>query len=78
MRSFQKATLSEFKDLIDAYPFTREITDIDLHHSKNPRIEAYRGAATLEAMWRNHTDRKGWEDIAQHVTIAPDGDIWLC
>ena len=78
MRSFQKATLSEFKDLIDAYPFTRETTDIDLHHSKNPRIEAYRGAATLEAMWRNHTDRKGWEDIAQHVTIAPDGDIWLC
>jgi len=78
MCTFQTATLSEFQDLIDAYPFTREITDIHLHHGKNPRISAYRGGATLEAMWRNHTDIKHWEDIAQHVTIAPDGDIWLC
>jgi len=78
MRTFQTATLSEFQDLIDAYPFTRKITDIDLHHSKNPRQTAYRGSATIEAMWRNHTGKKGWEDIAQHVTIAPDGDIWLC
>ena len=78
MRTFQIATLSEFQDLIDAYPFTRKITDIDLHHSKNPRQNAYRGGATIEAIWRNHTAKKGWEDIAQHVTIAPDGDIWLC
>ena len=78
MRTFQIATLSEFQDLIDAYPFTRKITDIDLHHSKKLRQNAYRGSATIESIWRNHTGKKGWEDIAQHVTIAPDGDIWLC
>ena len=78
MRTFQIATLGEFQDLINAYPFTRKITDIDLHHSKKPGQNAYRGSATIEAIWRNHTVKNGWEDIAQHVTIAPDGSIWLC
>jgi len=78
MRTFQTATHSEFQDLIEAYPFTRSITDVHLHHTWKPRRRDYRGLATIEGMWRYHTGNNGWEDIAQHVTIAPDGDIWLC
>ena len=27
-------------------------------------------------MWEHHTKTKRWADIAQHITIAPDGSIW--
>lgn len=27
-------------------------------------------------MWRYHTRENGWSDIAQHLSIAPDGTLW--
>ncbi|ABA58350.1 Peptidase C14, caspase catalytic subunit p20 [Nitrosococcus oceani ATCC 19707] len=77
-RTFQSVTGSEFQDVVAAYPFTRRVTEVHLHHTWRPRQQDYRGLATLEGMWRFHTQTHGWSDIAQHVTIAPDGTIWLC
>jgi hypothetical protein len=28
-------------------------------------------------MWRYHTRENGWSDIAQHLSVAPDGTLWL-
>ncbi len=49
---------------------------MDLHHSVVPSIANYDGLASIEAIWRNDIERRGWEDIAQHVSVAPDGVIW--
>ena len=47
-----------------------------MHHTWRPRQRDYAGHATILSMWRYHTQEKGWSDIAQHATIAPDGTIW--
>ncbi|HEX8606050.1 MAG TPA: caspase family protein, partial [Pseudoduganella sp.] len=42
-----------------------------------PDRAMYRGHETIVGMWRHHTQVNGWSDIAQHISIAPDGSIWL-
>ena len=77
-RTFHAVTASEFEDVVEAFPFTRTITEVHLHHTWRPRQVDYRGVATIEGMWRHHTEVNGWSDIAQHVSVGPDGSIWLC
>ncbi|MFL6632358.1 MAG: peptidoglycan recognition family protein, partial [Massilia sp.] len=48
-----------------------------MHHTWRPNRAQYRGHDTIVAMWRFHTEQNHWSDIAQHITIAPDGTIWL-
>jgi hypothetical protein len=73
---FVPLTIGEFQDLVARYPFARRITAVHMHHTWRPRHRDYAGHATILGMWRYHTEEKGWSDIAQHVTIAPDGTIW--
>ncbi|MEZ5773838.1 MAG: peptidoglycan recognition family protein [Hyphomicrobiaceae bacterium] len=47
-----------------------------MHHTFYPAHADYRGEASIEAMRRFHVEDRGFEDIAQHVSIAPDGRIW--
>ena len=77
-RSFHSVDLNAFREIASAFPFTRRITEVHLHHTWRPRQSDYRGLATIQSMWRHHTQNNGWSDIAQHVTIAPRGEIWLC
>ena len=77
-REFKSANLFEIQDIVSTYPFSRRITEIHLHHTWRPRQSDYKGLATIEGMWRYHTQTNQWSDIGQHVTIAPDGAIWLC
>ncbi|MCC3159008.1 caspase family protein [Hymenobacter sp. 15J16-1T3B] len=75
-RVFRQLSLAEFVAILDRFPFTRQIRTVHMHHTWRPNRAQYRGLASIEAMWRFHTQQNGWSDIAQHITIAPDGTIW--
>lgn len=68
--------LSEFEELLSRYEFIRRISAVHLHHTQRPGVSQYRGLQTLENMCRFHTDELRFSDIAQHITVAPDGSIW--
>ena len=74
--NFVPLTLAQFQLVVSRYRFKRRITMVHVHHTWRPRKIDYRGVSTIQGMWRYHTEEKGWQDIAQHVTIAPDGTIW--
>ncbi len=75
-KPFHQVTLDQFAELLDKFPFTRTIESVHMHHTWRPDRSQYRGLSTIESMWTYHTQTKGWSDIAQHITIAPDGSIW--
>jgi hypothetical protein len=58
------------------FHFTRAIDQVHVHGTWSPTIADWKGEPSMQAMWRFHTETNGWRDIAQHVTIAPDGAIW--
>jgi hypothetical protein len=71
MRRFLDAGLEEFVDLVETFDFTRTVTEVHLHHSWRPRQAEFLGRASLQDMWRDHTETQGWTDLAQHVTVDP-------
>ena len=73
---FQRLTLGEFEQLLARFRFTRQITSVHMHHTWRPNHSQFRGHDTIASMWRFHTQERGFADIAQHLTIAPDGGLW--
>jgi hypothetical protein len=73
---FHPLTLGQFAELLERFPFTRRINAVHMHHTWSPRRADYRGLDSIVGMWRYHTRECGWSDIAQHLTIAPDGTLW--
>ncbi|MGH8855385.1 MAG: caspase family protein, partial [Telluria sp.] len=74
---FKRLTLEQFADLVDRFHFTRKITTVHMHHTWRPNRSQFKGHETIVSMWNFHTQHNGWSDIAQHITIDPDGFIWL-
>lgn len=74
---FKQITREQFAELLSKFPFTRKINAVHMHHTWRPNRSQYRGHDSIVAMWRFHTEHNHWSDIAQHITIAPDGSIWL-
>jgi hypothetical protein len=74
---FKQITKEQFAELLSKFPFKRKINAVHMHHTWRPNRAQYRGHDTIVAMWRVHTQENHWSDIAQHITIAPDGSIWL-
>ncbi|TQK03502.1 N-acetylmuramoyl-L-alanine amidase [Herbaspirillum sp. SJZ107] len=75
--SFKKVSLDQFSALLARFPFSRSINAVHMHHTWRPDHHGFKGEDTIVAMWRYHTEHNGWSDIAQHITIDPNGEIWL-
>jgi len=75
--TFQRLDLAQFEALLNKFPFARKVNAVHMHHTWRPRRADFRGHDTIVSMWRHHTQVNGWSDIAQHITIDPQGFIWL-
>ena len=74
---FKRITLEQFSELLERFQFTRRINAVHMHHTWRPDHQQFKGHASIEGMWNYHTKHNKWSDIAQHITIDPQGAIWL-
>ena len=56
--------------------WVRRIKSVHIHHTWRPNHAQWKGQSTVEAIRRYHVDDLNWSDIAQHLTIGPDGSLW--
>jgi hypothetical protein len=75
-KPFTPLTLLQFRDMLMRFPFSRVVSVVHMHHTWRPNRAQYKGLASIDAMHEFHTKERGFSDIAQHITIAPDGTIW--
>jgi hypothetical protein len=75
--TFQRVTVDQFATLLKKFQFRRKVNAVHMHHTWRPRRADFKGHETIVSMWRFHTQTNGWSDIAQHITIDPQGLIWL-
>ena len=73
---FRPLSASEFAGEVACFAWTRRVWRVDMHHTFYPAHSDYSGLLTIERMRDFHVETRGFEDIAQHVSIAPDGVIW--
>jgi N-acetylmuramoyl-L-alanine amidase len=73
---FRALNRQQFADLVRDYNWSRRIWRVDMHHTWYPNHASYVGLSSIERMDRYHREERGFDCIAQHVTIAPDGTIW--
>ena len=75
-KPFHQINVAQFAELLAKFPFERRIDSVHMHHTWRPNHAQYRGLSTINGMWEFHTKTQKWSDIAQHISIAPDGAIW--
>jgi hypothetical protein len=73
---FRPLSRQQFTELVSSFTWTRRIWRIDMHHTWFPTHDSFDDVAAIERMDRYHRDQRGFDCIAQHVSIAPDGTIW--
>jgi hypothetical protein len=72
----RRITAAQFGLLAQPAQLTRKIAAVHVHHTWRPRRQDFRGLATVEAMRKFHMEQNGWSDLAQHLTIDPQGGLW--
>ena len=82
-KPFLQLSVEAFAERLAAFEFRRPVTEVHMHHTWMPDRRTWRAhhaagadAAVIEGMWRFHREQRGFSDIAQHLTVAPDGSVW--
>ena len=73
---FRPMTLDDFARDVAGFDWQRPIFRVDMHHTWYPAHADWKGEQSVVGMWRFHTNDRDFDDIAQHLSIAPDGVIW--
>ncbi len=79
LNAFRGLTPDDFLAELSSFAWQRRVWRVDMHHTFRPdhaRWQEIGSRACVEGMWRSHTGERGFSDIAQHVSIMPDGEIW--
>lgn len=71
-------TTQQLIETIKSYKFVRAISQLHIHHTWRPNHKNYDGTddsayALQRSMRTHHIKKNGWSDIAQHLTLLPDG-----
>jgi hypothetical protein len=74
---FKQINRKQFSQLLQEFSFQRAINSVHFHHTSSPNHKDFKGHESVVAMFNHHTKKRGFIDIAQHITIAPDGTIFL-
>ncbi|HEX6083137.1 MAG TPA: caspase family protein [Thermoanaerobaculia bacterium] len=72
---FRNITVEQFARML-SFPWRRKIDAVHIHHTWRPTHAQWKGLESVRAMARHHVNVNGWSDIAQHLSIGRDGDIW--
>lgn len=75
---FTLIEIDEFENWIKNKQVSRTINKVQLHHTYSPSYSNFNGNNhfTLQQNMKNyHVNSRGFQDIAQHFTIFPDGKI---
>lgn len=69
-------TIDEFSKWLDELKVTRKITHLQVHHTYQPDYSCWAKDTALKRQYNMkyyHIHNNGWDDIAQHLTITPNG-----
>lgn len=73
--SFKKLNFNQLVEELNKLNFKQ----LHIHHTWKPAHKSFNGSnynQVQQGMKNYHVNSRGWSDIAQHVTLFPDG-IWL-
>ena len=73
--NISQLTFEQFSLLLSK-EWVRRVTSVHIHHTWRPTANQWRGQSTVVAIRNYHVVTNGWSDIAQHLTIGPDGTLW--
>ena len=78
--NFILLNLNEFESWLKNQNIKRKINIIQHHHTWKPDYNSFKNNhfELMKSMKRFHVDERGFSDIAQNITIFPDGMIGIC